>query len=217
MLSYLWLAYWLQQVHKRGDLTDFLGRLEHLFVPIDGWGAFRKGARPAAVVFVLYLDGGRWMVPFVRRRADLRDHPGQVALPGGGVHPGESAWDAAQREANEEIGVPLGSLAPLGAGSPIYAAVSNFSVVPFVAHLREPIVPFVHDERELDGVLAIPLERLLDDSAWLESADPWRFRYLAHEESVVWGLTERIVAGLAPNIRQALAEDQTQGLRADPE
>lgn len=154
---------------------------------------------------MLYRHGDRWMVPFVRRRADLRDHPGQVALPGGGVQPGESAWAAAQREVQEEIGVQLGSLAPLGAGDPIYAAVSNFSVVPFVAHLPDPVLPFVHDDRELDGVLAIPLDRLLDDSAWLESADPWRFRYLAHEESVVWGLTERIVAGLAPKLRQALA------------
>jgi 8-oxo-dGTP pyrophosphatase MutT (NUDIX family) len=197
-------------------LTDFLGRLEHLFTPIDGWGAFRKGARHAAVVFVLYRHSGRWMVPFVRRRADLRDHPGQVALPGGGVQAGESAWEAAQREVHEEIGVPLGGLAPLGAGDPIYAAVSNFSVVPFVAHLADPILPFVHDERELDGVLAIPLERLLDDTAWLQSADPWRFRYLAHEESVVWGLTERIVAGLAPKLREALDEGQTQDRQVDP-
>src|SRR6266851_224387 len=96
----------------------------------------------------------RWMVPFVRRRADLRDHPGQVALPGGGVEEGESAWSAAQREVAEEIGVPVGRLVPLGAG------------------------------------------------------DPWRFRYLAHEESVVWGLTERIFAGLAPKLIAALAEDQ---------
>lgn len=191
-------------------MTDFLTRLEHLFSPIDGWGEFRKGARRAAVVFVLYRHGGRWTVPFVRRRADLRDHPGQVALPGGGVQSGESAWDAGQREVMEEIGVQAGRLVPLGAGSPIYAAVSNFSVVPFVAHLPDPILPFVHDERELDGVLAIPLDRLLDDSAWLESADPWRFRYLAHEESVVWGLTERIVAGLAPRLREALAGDQNQ-------
>ena len=100
------------------------------------------------------------MVPFVRRRADLRDHPGQVALPGGGVKAGESAWEAAQREVQEEIGVRVGAMAPLGAGDPIYAAVSNFSVVPFIAHLPDPTLPFVHDERELDGVLAIPLERL---------------------------------------------------------
>ena len=186
------------------DATDFPGRLERLFRPIDGWGEFRRGARKAAVVFVLYESEGRWQVPFVRRRADLRDHPGQVALPGGGVREGESAWEAGQREVAEEISVPQGTLQPLGAGDPIYAAVSNFSVVPFVAHLPGPVRPFVHDESELEGVLQIPLDRLLDDSAWLESADPWRFRYLAHEESVVWGLTERIVAGLAPKLRQAL-------------
>ncbi|TMC51610.1 MAG: CoA pyrophosphatase [Chloroflexi bacterium] len=187
----------------------FLESLEHLFRPVEGWGAFRKGARPAAVVFVLYRQAGAWMVPFVRRRADMRDHPGQVALPGGGVKSGESAWEAGQREVAEEIGVPLGRLVPLGAGEPIYAAVTNFSVVPFVAYLPEPVPSFVHDVRELEGVLAIPLDRLLDDGAWLESKEPWPFRYLAHEESMVWGLTERIVYGLAPMLRQGLAEGQS--------
>lgn len=192
-------------------MTDFLPRLEHLFRPIEGWGEFRRGARPAAVAFVLYESGGRWHVPFVRRRADLRDHPGQVALPGGGVKDGESAWAAAQREVAEEIGVPAGRLVALGSGVPIYTAVSNFSIVPFVAHLPQPAPTFVHDEQELDGVLEIPLDRLLDDSAWLQSAEPWRFRYLAHEESVVWGLTERIVAGLAPKLKEALAAPPLDG------
>ena len=190
-------------------MRELLESLEQLFKPVDGWGEFRKGARPAAVTFILYRRADRWMVPFVRRRADMRDHPGQVALPGGGVKPGESAWDAAQREVAEEIGVPVGRMVPLGAGDPIYAAVTNFSVVPFVAYLPDPVESFVHDERELEGVLAIPLDRLLDDSAWLESDSPWRFRYLAHEESVVWGLTERIVYGLAPKLRQALAADRS--------
>lgn len=194
-----------------GQTDQFLARLEHLFRPVDQWGDFRRGARKAAVVFVLYEADARWEVPFVRRRGDLRDHPGQVALPGGGVHEGESAWQAAEREVSEEIGVPVGRLVPLGAGELIYAAVSNFSVVPFVAYLPGPVAPFVHEPNELEGVLQIPLETLLDESAWLESADPWRFRYLAHEESVVWGLTERIVAGLAPKLRQALAPT------ADPE
>ena len=192
---------------------QFLDRLEQLFRPVAGWGEFRPGARRAAVVFILYRDPARleWLVPFVRRRADMRDHPGQVALPGGGLKPEESAWNAAQREVAEEIGVPVGRLVPLGAGNPIYAAVSNFSVVPFVAHLPDPVPVFVHDERELDGVLSIPLDRLLDDSAWLQSTHPFRFRYLAHEESVVWGLTERIVAGLAPTLRQALQGDEEKG------
>jgi 8-oxo-dGTP pyrophosphatase MutT (NUDIX family) len=193
-------------------LNELLARLEQLFRPVDAWGEFRKGARRAAVVFILYRQAGLWMVPFVRRRADLRDHPGQVALPGGSVEEGESAWEAAQREVAEEIGVPVGRLVPLGAGDPIYAAVSNFSVIPFVAYLPDPVEPFVHDAQELEGVLAIPLDRLLDDSAWQQSDEPWRFRYLAHEESRVWGLTERIVYGLAPKLREALDE----GRSSDP-
>src|SRR5579864_1536428 len=159
-------------------MSELPERLEHLFRPVDGWGEFRKGARPAAVVFVLYRAASRWMVPFVRRRADLRDHPGQVALPGGGVMPRETAWQAAEREVAEEIGVPVGSLVPIGAGDPIYAAVTNFSVVPFVAYLPDPVPSFVPDTRELEGILAIPLDRLLDESAWLESKDSWHFRYL---------------------------------------
>ena len=186
-------------------MTDFLTEVERLFAPVDAWGEFRRGARQAAVVFILYREAGRWMVPFVRRRGDMRDHPGQVALPGGGVQQGESAWAAAQREAAEELGVPVGSLAPLGAGDLIYAGVSNFSVVPFLAHLAAPPPAFVHDAAELEGVLEIPLDRLLDDSSWKESTDPWRFRYLDHDDSVVWGLTERMVAGLTPRLRAALA------------
>ena len=195
-------------------MTDFLARVEHLFTPINAWGEFRRGARHAAVTFILYDADGHWMVPFVRRRADLPDHPGQVALPGGGVRTPESAWEAAEREVAEEIGVPVGRLRPLGAGEPIYASVTNFSVVPFIAHLPGPAPTFVHDQRELDGVLVIPLERLLDDSAWLTSGAPWKFRYLAHEESVVWGLTERIVFGLAPRLREALSGDASPGPEA---
>src|SRR5205814_10264715 len=115
----------------------------------------------------------------------------------------------AERGVREEVDAPPGPLAPLGAVHTISAAVSVVPVVPVVAHLPDPVQSFVHDGRELEGVLAIPLERLLDDSAWLTSEEPWRFRYLAHEESVVWGLTERIVYGLAPNLRLALETAQS--------
>src|SRR2546423_14734520 len=126
----------------------FLGRLERLFRPVEGWAEFRPGARPAAVVFVLYRQAGRWMVPFVRRRADLRDHPGQVALPGGGVHPGESAWQAAQRGGFEEMGVPVGRLAPLGAGDMIYPTVTNFLVLPFDSDLTDAVDSYVRDPHD---------------------------------------------------------------------
>ena len=164
-------------------MTDFLGRTEQLFTPIDAWGEFRRGARPAAVTFILYDADGHWRVPFVRRRADLPDHPGQVALPGGGVRAGESAWEAAQREVAEEIGVPVGRLRPLGAGRPIYAAVSNFSVVPFVKRRG--------DLRDHPGQVALPGGGVhAGESAW-EAAQ----REVTEEIGVPAGRLEPVGAG----------------------
>jgi 8-oxo-dGTP pyrophosphatase MutT (NUDIX family) len=183
----------------------FVNRLRDQLTPIDRWGSFRRGARSAAVTAVLYARHGEWHLPFVRRRSDLPDHPGQVGLPGGVVRPGEGAWEGAAREVAEEIGVPASNLHPLGAGESFYTAVSNFSVVPFVAWLPDPDPVLVHDARELDGVLQIPLARLLRDEEWLDAAGPWQVRYFPWGESRVWGLTERILADLLPRFRAALA------------
>src|SRR5256885_6867804 len=111
-------------------MTDFLANLEHLFSPIHAWGEFRRGARPAAVAFVLFERDGAWKVPFVRRRADLPDHPGQVALPGGGVQAGETAWAPAVRRVAEGISVPACRRVPLVAGGPSSSSVPNLSGKP---------------------------------------------------------------------------------------
>jgi 8-oxo-dGTP pyrophosphatase MutT (NUDIX family) len=182
----------------------FLDGVARRLRPIQGWGDFRRGARAAAVTALLYRREGTWHLLFVRRRADLPDHPGQVALPGGGVRPGEDAWAGALRELAEEVGVTPDQVRPLGAGTPIYTAVSNYSVVPFVAWLPDLAPVFVAEERELDGVLEIPLQTLLDEKAWLTAADPRWGRYLPWEESIVWGLTGRILEELLSVFRQSL-------------
>src|SRR3989475_831743 len=146
--------------------NHFLEHLSSLLLRLEGWGSFRPGSRPAAVAAVLYRRDGAWHVPFVARRADLPTHPGQVGLPGGGVEEGESAWAAAAREVEEEIGVPAAELLPLGAGPPLYAAVSNFCVVPFVAWLPAEVTRFVAQPSEVDAVLEVPLPVLLDPLAW---------------------------------------------------
>src|SRR5262252_5241380 len=115
--------------------NPFVSRLSSLLQSVEDWGTFRSGAREAAVVAILYRREGALYMPFVVRRTDLSSHPGQIGLPGGQVIPGESAWQAAAREAEEEIAVPAADLTPLGAAPSIYAAVTNYSVVPFVAWL----------------------------------------------------------------------------------
>lgn len=127
------------------------------------------------------------------------------------MHAGESAWAGAAREAEEEIGVQASELVPLGAGPPIYAAVTNYSVVPFVAWLPREDATFRPDTRELDAVLEVPLERLLDETAWGDDPLARRGRSLAFEGVVIWGLTARLLDGILPAISAALAGPAASG------
>ena len=189
-----------------GEPSDpLVSRLPHLLESLEGWGTFRAGARAAAVAAVLFRREGEWYIPFVLRRQDLPSHPGQIGLPGGGVRQGEGAWQAAAREVEEEIGVPAAALVPLGAGAPVYAAVTNFSVVPFVAWLPIADARFRPDPRELDGILEVPLDRLLDREAWREDGRPWPGRHFPVGEAVIWGLTARLLGDLLPRISAARA------------
>ena len=153
---------------------------------------------------MLYRRDGELHLPFVLRRADLPDHPGQVALPGGGVGLGEDAWVAAAREVSEEIGVPAEEVLPLGAGSILYTAVSNFCVVPFVGFLERQGPVFTPDPRELAGVIEVPLTRLLDATAWSNTPERWFGANFVWEGSVIWGLTARILHDLLPRLGAGL-------------
>ena len=191
--------------------NPFLSRLSSQLQSLEGWGTFRTGARQAAVVAVLHRREGALYIPFVARRTDLPSHPGQIGLPGGGVREGESAWEAGAREVEEEIGVPASELVPLGAGPPIYAAVTNYSVVPFVAWLPREDARFRPDPRELDAVLEVSLLRLLDESAWVDEPRSRIGRSLPIEDAVIWGLTARLLAGILPSISSALAGPGASG------
>jgi hypothetical protein len=104
--------------------------------------------------------------------------------------------------------VPAAELLPLGAGSPLYAAVSNFCVVPFVAWLPSEVFQFVAQPSEVDAVLEIPLSLLLDPAAWQDShARPGR--HLPFRDTLIWGLTARILDDLLPPIESALRAGTT--------
>jgi len=87
----------------------------------------------AAVCLILADDGaGDCALLITRRASNLNAHAGQFALPGGRVDAGESAIDAALREAREEINLELEPEAILGRLDD-FPTRSGYVITPLVA------------------------------------------------------------------------------------
>ena len=128
----------------------------------------------------------------------MRHHPGQIALPGGALEPGESALEAALRETEEEIGVSLPASAVLGSLSDISALPSGYLVHPFVAFV-EDIAPYRLRREEVKNLFEIPLKALTNsasDSAFaMRRGDrDWSVPCYDFDRVIVWGLTAMILA-----------------------
>ena len=97
--------------------------------PLRAAGALKR----AAVLLVVADDGaGNGALILTRRAEGLNTHSGQFALPGGRIDAGETAAEAALREAREEINLELAPAAILGQLDD-YPTRSGYLITPLVA------------------------------------------------------------------------------------
>jgi len=160
-------------------------------------------ARPAAVLAPIALRPGGPTMIFIRRADHLRSHSGQVAFPGGKIDPGESAHDAALREAHEEIGLEPRDVEPLGWLEP-YLTGTNFRVAPLVAFVSGDFAPAIH-AGEVAECFEIPLAMALDLDRFEVHAREWNgisrnFFALSAEGRYIWGATAGILRTLATRL-----------------
>lgn len=160
-------------------------------------------ATPAAVLIAITDVPDNPQVILTQRPRGMRDHPGQVAFPGGKIDPGEDAVTAALREAEEELALPREAVRVIGT-SDLYHTGTGFIVTPVVG-VVPPDLDLKPDPVEVADWFEAPLTMLLDPASWTANEVFWRGatrRYLEMDWQGfrIWGVTAAIIANLARRI-----------------
>jgi 8-oxo-dGTP pyrophosphatase MutT (NUDIX family) len=132
--------------------------------PRLGWDPlkFPDGAHDGAALLLVYPHAGDTLhVALTVRGSGLRNHTGQVSLPGGRVDQGETFEVAALREATEEIGVDPNTVEVLGRLTPLHIPVSGFLLHPIVGYTSMRPA-FQRAEWEVARIIEAPVNRLSD-------------------------------------------------------
>lgn len=198
--------------------------------PDPRWAALTVDADLARRAAVLMLFGALDDVPAVsgkplapadldvlllERAHTLGSHPGQVAFPGGSVDPGESAVDAALREAEEETGLDAGGVEVLGTLQELGLAHSNFLVTPVLGWWRSPTPVRVVDYAESAQVFRVPVRDLLDPDNRVmatvhRAGRTFDSPAFTVKGVVVWGFTGIVLSGLFDQLGWSVPWDSTR-------
>ena len=156
--------------------------------------------RPAAVLIPVIAGPEGARVLMTRRADSLASHTGQIAFPGGRLEPGETAVEAALREAFEEVALDPALVEVLGVGD-AYETGTGFLVTPVVGWLTEtPATQAALDE--VAEVFEVPWNFLMDPAnhrrdSYDREGQPRRWYWaITHEERYIWGVTAGIVRAL---------------------
>lgn len=155
---------------------------------------------PASVLVGLVEREAGLSVILTRRSDTLRRHTGQVALPGGRRDPGETPWQTALREAEEEIGLHPSFVSLAGLSTP-YRTGTGYLITPVVGFVR-PGFTLVPNPDEVAEIFETPFGFLMDPANYeqherqLPTGEMRRFYATTHENQYIWGATAGMLRAL---------------------
>ncbi|MCF7914310.1 MAG: CoA pyrophosphatase [Spirochaetaceae bacterium] len=152
--------------------------------------------RSAAVLILLYQSQSEIYLPLIRRTKN-GTHGGQIALPGG-AHEGAENFpiETALREAHEEIDIAPEEVNVLGVLTPLFIAVSNYSVTPVVActHGTAAMQP---QPSEVEEILPLPLKEILkipEEGVFESISGKITAPYYRSSKGRIWGATAMLLS-----------------------
>lgn len=184
-----------------GASADGAPRRSDFDLTPGAWRGAADGPLTPASVLVALVERDTGLSVLLTRRADtLRQHTGQVAFPGGRRDPGETVWQAALREAQEEIGLAPDYVSLAGLSTPYHTG-SGYLITPVVGFVR-PGFALDPNPHEVADIFETPFGFLMDPANLeehereLPSGELRRFYAYTHEDRFIWGATAGILRAL---------------------
>jgi 8-oxo-dGTP pyrophosphatase MutT (NUDIX family) len=161
----------------------------------------------AAVLVPLVERDEGFSVLLTQRSTELKDHAGQISFPGGRIEAGDaSPWEAALREADEEIGLRREWIA-FGGYLPDHPILTGYRITPVVGFVV-PQYRLALDAAEVHDAFEVPLDFLFDagnhrprlrvlGGVSLETIE------IPYAGRTIWGATAGILLTLRRRVQEA--------------
>lgn len=185
---------WLRPI-EQGARSITVHELTRFLPPEDSDP--RRGA-----VLMLFGEGEHGPDLVLTERAHhMRSHPGQISFVGGGIEDGETAHEAALREAQEEIGLDPAGVDVFAELPELWLPPSNYAVTPLLAWWESESPVWAAEPDEVHEVHRVPISELVgpDHRISVQHPSGWvgpGYLIGADNDLILWGFTAGIIARL---------------------
>lgn len=141
-----------------------------------------------------------------KRSNNLKNHPGQIAFPGGKKDQSDSSpIETALRETQEEIGLNPKNVEII-ASLPSHKTATGFVIKPYLGLINQPFSETLR-QGEVDEIFTVPYEYILNEKNFSIQTRKWNgsqrsYYVVPYGPYYVWGATARILLNLSRALSQ---------------